>query len=109
MIPEDSWKFLWVVDFPLLERDEEGGRYVALHHPFTAPRVDELDKLDDAPGEVRARAYDVVLNGLELGGGSIRINDTDLQSKMFRILGIDDEEAQSRFGFLLDAFRYGAL
>jgi len=108
LIPEESWKFLWVVDFPLLEYDAESKRYVARHHPFTSPKLDEVGKLESAPGEVRARAYDVVLNGLELGGGSIRINDTNLQSQMFRALGIGDDEAKSRFGFLLDAFRYGA-
>jgi len=108
MIPTDKWNFLWVVDFPLLEYDPESKRYVARHHPFTSPRLDELDRLESDPGEVRARAYDVVLNGLELGGGSIRINDTQLQSRMFRALGIGEEEAESRFGFLLDAFRFGA-
>jgi aspartyl-tRNA synthetase len=108
LIPKEKWNFLWVVDFPLLEYDPESKRYVARHHPFTSPRIDELDKLESAPGEVRARAYDVVLNGLELGGGSIRINDTSLQSRMFRALGIGEEEANSRFGFLLDAFRFGA-
>jgi aspartyl-tRNA synthetase len=108
LIPKEKWNFLWVVDFPLLELDPESKRYVARHHPFTSPKLDEVDQLETAPGEVRARAYDVVLNGLELGGGSIRINDTALQSRMFRALGIGDEEAESRFGFLLDAFRFGA-
>jgi aspartyl-tRNA synthetase len=108
LIPAETWNFLWVVDFPLLEYDAESKRYVARHHPFTSPKLDEVDKLESSPGEVRARAYDVVLNGLELGGGSIRINDTSLQSRMFRALGIGEEEARSRFGFLLDAFRFGA-
>ena len=108
MIPAETWNFLWVVDFPLLEWDEETQRYFARHHPFTSPRLDQVDKLESDPGAVLARAYDCVLNGLELGGGSIRINRPDLQQRMFRALGISEEEAQSRFGFLLDAFRYGA-
>ncbi|HSN67995.1 MAG TPA: aspartate--tRNA ligase, partial [Thermoanaerobaculia bacterium] len=108
MIPEETWKFLWVTEFPLFERDEEAGRWAARHHPFTSPRLDQVDKLESDPGSVLARAYDVVLNGLELGGGSIRINTPDVQSSMFRALGIGDEEARERFGFLLDAFRFGA-
>lgn len=108
LIPEDRWDFLWVVDFPLLEWDEEGKRWAARHHPFTSPKLADVDKMESDPGAVSARAYDVVLNGLELGGGSIRINDSALQSKMFRALGIGEEEARSRFGFLLDAFRFGA-
>ncbi|HUP66374.1 MAG TPA: aspartate--tRNA ligase [Thermoanaerobaculia bacterium] len=108
MIPENRWNFLWVVDFPLLEWDAEGKRWAARHHPFTSPRLDHLDRLESDPGGVLARAYDVVLNGLELGGGSIRINTPELQSRMFRALGISDEEARERFGFLLEAFRYGA-
>ena len=108
MIPADSWKFLWVVDFPLFEWDEETQRFFARHHPFTSPKVEHLDKLESDPGGVLARAYDVVLNGLELGGGSIRINRPEVQSRMFRALGIGDEEARERFGFLLEAFRYGA-
>ncbi|HEY0593070.1 MAG TPA: amino acid--tRNA ligase-related protein, partial [Thermoanaerobaculia bacterium] len=108
MIPEDRWDFLWVTDFPLLERDEEGNRWAARHHPFTSPRLDQLAQLESDPGSVLARAYDVVLNGLELGGGSIRINSPEVQSRMFRTLGIGDDEARERFGFLLEAFRYGA-
>ncbi|MEM1268878.1 MAG: aspartate--tRNA ligase, partial [Bacteroidota bacterium] len=111
LIPEgDSgpWKFLWVTDFPLLEWDEETGRYYAMHHPFTSPNPDDFDRLDSAPGEARARAYDLVLNGSEIGGGSIRIHQAEIQSRMFDLLGIDEEEAQQRFGFLLDAFKYGA-
>lgn len=111
LIPEGAdgpWKFLWVTDFPLFEYSEEDGRYYAMHHPFTSPAPEDFDKLADAPGEVRARAYDVVLNGSELGGGSIRIHRSDVQSRMFDLLGIDEEEAQRRFGFLLDALRYGA-
>jgi aspartyl-tRNA synthetase len=102
------WRFLWVTDFPLLEYDEGAGRYFAMHHPFTSPHPDDLDRLETDPGSVRARAYDLVLNGSELGGGSIRIHQREVQQRMFRALGIDDEEAQERFGFLLDAFRYGA-
>src|SRR5688572_89095 len=108
MIPADRWDFLWVTDFPLSEWDEESQRYFARHHPFTSPALADLDKLESDPGATMARAYDVVLNGLELGGGSIRINQTEVQSRMFRALGISDEEARDRFGFLLEAFRYGA-
>ncbi|MDR1778747.1 MAG: aspartate--tRNA ligase [Clostridiales Family XIII bacterium] len=102
-----QYNFLWVVDFPLLEEDEEAGRFKAMHHPFTAPNPDDIEKLDTAPGEVRALAYDIILNGTELGGGSIRIHDRALQSKMFEVLGLPEEETQSKFGFLLEAFRYG--
>jgi aspartyl-tRNA synthetase len=108
LIPAESWKFLWVVDFPLFEWDEESGRYFARHHPFTSPSLEDIDKIDSDPGATLARAYDIVLNGLELGGGSIRINKTDLQAKMFSALGISEAEAKDRFGFLLDAFRFGA-
>ena len=108
MIPEESWHFLWVTDFPLFEWDEETGRYFARHHPFTSPRLEHLDHLESDPGSVLARAYDLVLNGIELGGGSIRINQPEVQQRMFRALGISDEQAQERFGFLIDAFRYGA-
>jgi aspartyl-tRNA synthetase len=108
LIPAEEWKFLWVVDFPLLEHDETENRYVARHHPFTSPALDQLDRLESDPGNVLARAYDVVLNGTELGGGSIRIFDPEVQTRMFRALGIGDEEAKERFGFLLDAFRFGA-
>jgi aspartyl-tRNA synthetase len=108
MIPPETWNFLWVTDFPLFEWDDEEQRWFARHHPFTSPRVEDEEKLESDPGAALARAYDVVLNGLELGGGSIRINRSDVQSRMFRALGISDAEAQERFGFLLDAFRYGA-
>ena len=108
MIPAERWDFLWVTDFPLFEWDEESGRYFARHHPFTAPHIADVDKMESDPGATLARAYDVVLNGLELGGGSIRINQPEVQQKMFRALGISDEDARSRFGFLIDAFRYGA-
>lgn len=104
---ENTFSFLWVVNFPLLEFDEEENRYVAKHHPFTAPLDEDLEKLDLAPGEVRAKAYDIVLNGNEIGGGSIRIFDSELQEKMFGVLGFTKEMAQERFGFLIDAFRFG--
>jgi aspartyl-tRNA synthetase len=107
MIPENRWDFLWVVDFPLFEWDEETGRYFARHHPFTSPAGDPKATLGDRASAL-ARAYDVVLNGLELGGGSIRINRPDVQHAMFDALGITPEEARERFGFLLEAFRYGA-
>ena len=108
LVPAERWDFLWVTDFPLFEWDEESGRYFARHHPFTSPAVADVEKLESDPGSTLARAYDVVLNGLELGGGSIRINRTDVQARMFRALGISDEDARNRFGFLLEAFRYGA-
>lgn len=99
---------LWVVDFPLLEWDEDSHRYHAMHHPFTSPKVEDLELLESKPGEVRANAYDLVINGAEIGGGSIRIHDRDLQKLMFKHLGFTDEEAQDQFGFLLNAFEFGA-
>jgi aspartyl-tRNA synthetase len=99
---------LWVVDFPLLEWDEETGRYYAMHHPFTSPKPEDIALLDNNAREVRANAYDLVINGVEIGGGSIRIHNKDLQKKMFTILGFSDEEAQSQFGFLMNAFEFGA-
>ena len=106
----DPQKFscLWVVDFPLFEWDDETQRYYAMHHPFTSPNPEDLDKLDTATGEVRATAYDMVVNGNELGGGSIRIHDAQLQDKMFSLLGLTEEDAQYKFGFLMNAFKYGA-
>ena len=104
----DEFAPLWVVDFPLLEWDEESGRYHAMHHPFTSPKPEDIPLLETSPGEVRANAYDLVLNGNEIGGGSIRIYDKNLQSKMFALLGFSPEEAESQFGFLMNAFRYGA-
>ena len=106
----DPQKFscLWVVDFPLFEWDDETQRYYAMHHPFTSPNPDDIDKLETATGEVRATAYDMVVNGNELGGGSIRIHNSELQNKMFRLLGLSDEDAQYKFGFLMNAFKYGA-
>ncbi|MEM6734293.1 MAG: amino acid--tRNA ligase-related protein, partial [Myxococcota bacterium] len=104
----DAYEFCWVTDFPLFEYDEESDRYYAAHHPFTSPRLDDVDKLETDPGGIKALAYDVVLNGIELGGGSIRINDSALQERMFKALGIDEEEAHEQFGFLLEAFKFGA-
>ncbi len=108
LIPENVYKLAWVVDFPLLEFNPEEGRYVALHHPFTSPIEEDMGKMDTDPGNVRARAYDLIMNGLEIAGGSIRISNSDIQSKMFKALGISDEEAQSKFGYLLDGLQYGA-
>ena len=102
-----DFKFLWVTEFPLFEYSEEDGRYYAMHHPFTQPMVEDYHMIDTDPGKVRARAYDIVLNGTELGGGSIRINTTEMQEHMFKVLGISQEDAQEKFGFLLDAFKYG--
>ncbi|HBK86599.1 MAG TPA: aspartate--tRNA ligase, partial [Firmicutes bacterium] len=107
LIPQDTYKFLWVTDFPLLEWDGDQERFVALHHPFTSPKDDDLVLLDSDPGRVRAKAYDLVLNGIELGGGSIRIHRRDVQEKMFRAIGMDMAEANQQFGFLLEAFEYG--
>ena len=108
-IPDDgAFKFCWVLEFPLLEASEEEGRYAARHHPFTSPHPDDLDMLESNPGAVRSRSYDLVLNGMELGGGSIRNSRSDIQQRVFAALGISPEEAQSQFGFLLDALEYGA-
>lgn len=104
----DVFAPLWVVDFPLLEFDEESGRYHAMHHPFTSPKPEDIHLLETEPGKARANAYDMVLNGNEIGGGSIRIFDRDLQSKMFDLLGFSKEEAEAQFGFLMNAFKYGA-
>ena len=104
----DEFAPLWVVDFPLLEWDEESGRYHAMHHPFTSPKTEDFSLLETDPGKVRANAYDLVLNGNEIGGGSIRIFDNELQSKMFDLLGFTKEEAEAQFGFLMNAFKYGA-
>ena len=103
-----GWRPLWVVDFPLLEEDAAAGRWVALHHPFTAPHTEDVDHLQTDPGSVRSRAYDMVLNGTEIGGGSIRIHQRAVQQQVFAALGLDEAQAQTRFGFLLDALRYGA-
>lgn len=106
--PADRFACLWITDFPLLEWDSEESRWVAMHHPFTAPLPEDLALLEEKPGSIRANAYDMVINGAEVGGGSIRIHDEQLQKKIFRLLGFSDEEAQARFGFLMNAFRYGA-
>ncbi|MCA1318801.1 aspartate--tRNA ligase [Bacillus tianshenii] len=107
LIDESKFNFLWVTDWPLLEYDEEAGRYFAAHHPFTMPVREDLALLDSNPGVVRAQAYDLVLNGYELGGGSLRIYERDIQEKMFKVLGFSQEEATEQFGFLLEAFEYG--
>jgi aspartyl-tRNA synthetase len=108
LIDESKFALLWVVDFPLLEWDEEDKRWAAKHHPFTSPKPEHLDLLDTDPGKCLANAYDLVLNGYELGGGSIRIHRKDTQKKMFNVLGMSDEEAKTKFGFMMDAFEYGA-
>ena len=108
LIDEQKTNFLWVTEFPLFEYSEEDGRYYAMHHPFTSPKPEDVPLMETEPGKVRARAYDLVLNGSEIGGGSIRIHDFETQQKMFRMLGIEDEEAREKFGFLLEAFQYGA-
>jgi aspartyl-tRNA synthetase len=105
---KDQFKCLWIVDFPLLEFDEELNRYFAKHHPFTSPKSEDITLLDSNPGEVRANAYDLVINGVEIGGGSIRIHNSDLQKKMFSVLGFSETQAQAQFGFLMNAFKYGA-
>ncbi len=108
LIPEGKFNFLWVTDFPLFEYSEEEGRYVAKHHPFTHPAFEDIDKLESDPGACHARAYDMVLNGCEVGGGSIRINTPELQERMFEALGFSEESARAKFGYLIDAFKYGA-
>ncbi len=108
LVSEEEYHFLWVVDFPLFEMDEETGQYTAMHHPFTSPKESDLDSLESNPGAVRARAYDIILNGVELGGGSIRIHERDLQERMFAVLGLSKEEVDAKFGFLVEAFKYGA-
>ncbi|MGL5675918.1 MAG: aspartate--tRNA ligase [Cellulosilyticaceae bacterium] len=107
LVDKNVFKFVWVTDFPLLEYDEENGRYVAMHHPFTMPKDEDIALMDTNPSEVRAKAYDLCLNGYELGGGSIRIYQREIQEKMFKLLGFTEEEAYERFGFLLNAFKYG--
>ncbi|MFN0137207.1 MAG: amino acid--tRNA ligase-related protein, partial [Phycisphaerae bacterium] len=107
LIPAGMWNFLWVVDFPLLEHHAEDNRYYAVHHPFTAPMDEDVHLLDTDPLKVRAKAYDVVVNGTELAGGSIRIHRDDVQSKVFQLLSLTQEEAELKFGFLLKALRHG--
>jgi aspartyl-tRNA synthetase len=107
-LSNDDFKLVWIIEFPLFEYDEEEKRYVAKHHPFTHPMDEDIDLLETEPQNVRAKAYDIVINGDEMGGGSIRINNSKLQSRMFKALGFTEEEAQEKFGFLLEAFKYGA-
>ena len=108
MIPSDRYAFVWVTDFPLVEYSPEDKRHVAVHHPFTSPREEDLDRLESDPLKIRALAYDVVLNGTELGGGSVRIHRPEIQSRVFALLGISETEARDKFGFLLDALAFGA-
>lgn len=105
---KNNYKCLWVVDFPLLEKDEELGRFFAKHHPFTSPKIEDIPLLESDPASVRANAYDLVINGVEIGGGSIRIHDSSLQKRMFSVLGFTNEQAEAQFGFLMNAFQYGA-
>ena len=107
LLDKSEYKFLWVTEFPLLEWSDEEERFMAMHHPFTMPMEEDLQYIDSDPGRVRAKAYDIVLNGNEIGGGSIRIFNPEIQSKMFEVLGFTPEQAQEQFGFLLTAFKYG--
>ena len=107
LLDKNEYKFLWVTEFPLLEWSEEQNRYTAMHHPFTMPMEEDLQYIDSDPGRVRAKAYDITLNGNEIGGGSVRIFNPEIQSKMFEVLGFTPEQAQEQFGFLLTAFKYG--
>jgi aspartyl-tRNA synthetase len=107
LLDKNEFKFLWVTEFPLLEWSDEENRFMAMHHPFTMPMDEDIQYLDSDPGRVRAKAYDIVLNGTELGGGSVRIHQSDIQEKMFEVLGFEKEDAYTRFGFLLNAFKYG--
>ena len=108
LIEKGRFELLWVTDFPLFEYSEEEDRWVAMHHPFTAPRDEDMDKIVSDPGSCYAKAYDIVINGTEAGGGSIRISNPNVQQQMFEALGFTDESARSRFGFLMDAYKYGA-
>mgnify|MGYP003002599067 FL=1 len=107
LLDKNEYKFLWITEFPLLEWSEEQNRFTAMHHPFTMPMEEDLAYIDSDPGRVRAKAYDIVLNGNEIGGGSVRIFNPEIQSKMFEVLGFTEEQAQAQFGFLLTAFKYG--
>lgn len=107
LLDKNQYNFLWVTEFPLLEWSDEQNRYLAMHHPFTMPMEEDLQYIDSEPGRVRAKAYDIVLNGNEIGGGSVRIFQNDVQEKMFEVLGFTKERAHEQFGFLLDAFKYG--
>ena len=108
LIDPDKFNFLWVVDFPLFEYSEQEGRWMAMHHPFTLPKAEDIDKVETDPGACHAVAYDIVLNGVEMGGGSMRINDPALQDRMFKALGFTEEKARESFGFLMDAYKFGA-
>jgi len=108
LIPANEYKFLWVYDFPLLEWDEQEKRYFACHHPFTSPKEEDIHLLDSDPWQVRAKAYDIVLNGTEIGGGSIRMHQQKMQKRVFQALGITHEEADAKFGFFMEALKYGA-
>ena len=107
LLNPDQYNFLWITEFPLLEWSQEEERFVAMHHPFTMPMEEDWEQVDSNPGAVRAKAYDIVLNGTELGGGSVRIHQNEIQEKMFEVLGFTKESAHEQFGFLLDAFGYG--
>ena len=107
LVDPNNFKLLWVTEFPLFEYDEDDGRYYAKHHPFTMPFAEDIQYLTSEPGRVRSIAYDIVINGTEAGGGSIRIHDPEIQNKMFEALGFTQEEANNKFGFLLEAFKYG--
>jgi aspartyl-tRNA synthetase len=107
LLKSGTWNFLWVVDFPMFEYDEKEKRFAAMHHPFTSPREEDLEKLETDPSAVKARAYDLVLNGSEIGGGSIRIHRQDVQHRVFSVLGLSEEKARERFGFFLEALEYG--
>jgi aspartyl-tRNA synthetase len=108
LLEDEVYAPVWIVDFPLFEKDEESGELHAVHHPFTSPKKGQLHLIESDPEHIKAEAYDLVINGNEIGGGSIRIFDTELQKKMFRVLGFSDEEAKEQFGFLMEAFKYGA-
>ena len=107
ILDKNEYKFAWITEFPLLEWSDEQNRFMAMHHPFTMPMEEDLQYIDSDPGRVRAKAYDIVLNGNEIGGGSVRIFQNDVQEKMFEVLGFTKEQAYEQFGFLLDAFKYG--
>jgi len=107
LVDTTAWRFVWITDFPLFEQDRASGRLVSVNHPFTAPRDEDLALLDTDPGKARAKAYDVVLNGMEVGGGSLRIHDSALQARIFKLLSLSDQETRDRFGFFIDALQYG--
>jgi aspartyl-tRNA synthetase len=107
LVKKDVWNFLWVTGFPMFDYDDETKKYVAAHHPFTSPRIEDVGLLDSNPGAVKARAYDLVLNGNEIAGGSLRIFQRDVQAKVFAALGLTEDDFRAKFGFLLDAFKYG--